>query len=176
LNRANRDLRILPITELSAVFSDRRQQCPRFVVLAVLRGMTSSRSDFSSPITCIAPPQQGHDVVSGWFRLTNAGADAAGMTAGATAGSGSGVEWPLCADSCRSLCGHNSAEDNRNGHSNTAIATARHLPWTAIRHLCKAGAGDLDEVWQHDLGDDGIVDSPLFRARLVVIATMLRHD
>ena len=28
-------------------------------------GMTSSRSDFSSPITCIAPPQQEHDVVSG---------------------------------------------------------------------------------------------------------------
>jgi hypothetical protein len=33
------------------------------------------------------------------FRLTNAGADAAGMAAGATAGSGSGVEWPLCAES-----------------------------------------------------------------------------
>src|SRR5690242_19464226 len=28
-------------------------------------GMTSSRSDFSSPITCIASPQQGQDVVSG---------------------------------------------------------------------------------------------------------------
>lgn len=37
------------------------------------------------------------------FCLTNAGADAAGMAAGATAGSGSGVEWPLCADSGRSL-------------------------------------------------------------------------
>jgi hypothetical protein len=36
------------------------------------------------------------------YRLTNAGADAAGMAAGATAGSGSGVEWPLCAETGRS--------------------------------------------------------------------------
>jgi hypothetical protein len=26
--------------------------------------MTSSRSDFSSPMTCMLPPQHGHDVVS----------------------------------------------------------------------------------------------------------------
>jgi hypothetical protein len=36
-------------------------------------GMTSSRSDFSSPITCIAPPQQGHDVVSGSMTTSTRG-------------------------------------------------------------------------------------------------------
>src|ERR1700760_4878565 len=36
-------------------------------------GMTSSRSDFSSPIMCIAPPQQGHDVVSGSMTTSTRG-------------------------------------------------------------------------------------------------------
>jgi len=33
-----------------------------------------------------------------------------------------------------------------------------------------------DEARQDNLGDDCIVDTPLFRARLVVAATVLRHD
>src|SRR6266700_8043248 len=33
-----------------------------------------------------------------------------------------------------------------------------------------------DEAWQHDLADDGIVDTPLFGIRLVIVATALRHD
>ena len=57
-----------------------------------------------------------------------------------------------------------SARRDRNRHSNTAIATARHLAWTALRHICKTGSGDLDEVWQHDFGDDGIVDPLLISA------------
>src|SRR5882757_5983603 len=35
---------------------------------------------------------------------------------------------------------------------------------------------DLDEAWQHDLGDDGIVDTSLLSPGLIVVATVLRHD
>jgi hypothetical protein len=31
---------------------------------------------------------------------------------------------------------------------------------------------DLDEAWQHDLGDDGIVDTSLFNPGLIVVATV----
>src|SRR5882757_5672116 len=34
----------------------------------------------------------------------------------------------------------------------------------------------LDEAWQHDLGDDGIVDTSLLSPGLIVVATVLRHD
>jgi len=34
----------------------------------------------------------------------------------------------------------------------------------------------LNEARQHDLGNDGIVDAPLLRAGLLVVAAILRHD
>jgi hypothetical protein len=71
----NRDLRILPITELSAVFSDRRQPCPRFVVLPwTLRDDERDRVIWGSRNGRCATVFDGHALFGqGYLRGSSAG-------------------------------------------------------------------------------------------------------